>query len=63
MTGADLPGPPQDAESAPLLRPLSAARAQSRSGLTAQIGSLWNGVMLWGKQRAPRPPLVHTLRN
>ena len=40
MTGADWPGPLQEDESAPLLRPLSAARAQSRRGLTAQIGSL-----------------------
>lgn len=63
MTGAELPGPLQDAENAPLLQPLSAARVKARWGLSAQIGSLLNGVMLWGKQRAPRPPVVHTIRN
>ena len=62
MTGADWPGLLQEDENAPLLRPLSAERAKSPRGLSAQIGSLLNGVVLWGKQRAPQTPLVHTIR-
>ncbi|CAK0773563.1 hypothetical protein CVIRNUC_004078 [Coccomyxa viridis] len=48
--------PGEDGEDAPLLPPLSAARATSFRRLSAPTRSLWNGIMLWGGHRASRVP-------
>ena len=50
MTGADWPGPLQENEKAPLLPPLSAARARPLGRFSSQLASLLNGIMLWGGQ-------------
>ena len=52
VTATDLPGPLQDGENVPLLKRPSAPRAKPLRSLSARLGSLWNGIMLWGKKGA-----------